>query len=83
VIFRMWDLNFGTWISHRGLHSGLRPRAPTSKKNLKAKLQAKENFDSTCLTTLGLVSRMRTSSSQMELMHHGGLVTQVTVMGPQ
>ncbi len=26
----MWDLNFGTWISHRGLHSGLRPRAPTS-----------------------------------------------------
>jgi hypothetical protein len=23
----MWDLNFGTWISHRGLHSGLRPRA--------------------------------------------------------
>ncbi len=34
VIFRMWDLNFGTWISHRGLHrglhSGLRPWAPTS-----------------------------------------------------
>jgi len=26
----MWDLNFGTWISHRGLHSGLRPWAPTS-----------------------------------------------------
>jgi hypothetical protein len=25
----MWDLNFGTWISHRGLHRG-RPRAPTS-----------------------------------------------------
>jgi hypothetical protein len=27
----MWDLNFGTWISHRGLHSGLRPWAPTSQ----------------------------------------------------
>jgi len=26
----MWDLNFGTWISHKGLHNGLRPRAPTS-----------------------------------------------------
>jgi hypothetical protein len=26
----MWDLNFETWISHRGLHSGLLPRAPTS-----------------------------------------------------
>jgi hypothetical protein len=34
----MWDLNFGTWISHRGLHSGLRPRAPTSvDKNPKMK----------------------------------------------
>jgi len=20
LIFRMWDLNFGTWISHSGLH---------------------------------------------------------------
>jgi hypothetical protein len=20
VIFKMWDLNFGTWISHSGLH---------------------------------------------------------------
>ncbi len=29
----MWDLNFGTWISHRALHSGLRPWAPTSPKN--------------------------------------------------
>jgi hypothetical protein len=30
-------------------------------------LQAKENFDSTCLITPGLVTRMKTSSSQMEL----------------
>jgi hypothetical protein len=33
--FRTWFSGceistFGTWISHRGLHSGLRPRAPTS-----------------------------------------------------
>ncbi len=28
----MWDLNFETLISHRGLHSGLRPQAPTSMR---------------------------------------------------
>ncbi len=30
----MWDLNFGTWISHRGLHSGLRPWAPLVDNNV-------------------------------------------------
>jgi hypothetical protein len=30
MVFRTWDLNFGAWISHTGLHSGLRPQAPTS-----------------------------------------------------
>jgi hypothetical protein len=34
--FRTWFPGCGTWISHRGLHSGLRPWAPTSIKALSA-----------------------------------------------
>jgi len=36
-------------------------------------LQAKENFDSTCLAALGLVIGMRMSSSQMQLVQSWGL----------
>jgi hypothetical protein len=43
------------------------------KINLKVKFQKKENFDSTCMITPGLVTKMRTSSSQMELVQSWGL----------
>jgi len=63
----MWDLNFGTWISHRGLYSGLWPRAPTSMYDSDLKSQEQKCQSHTCSARIDMYDSDLKSQESVKL----------------